>query len=310
MKRAETGAARRFRAMALALVAGFGATGAAGASELSTPPPCGDGASGVDRSRIVSIGGTVTEILYDLGFGDRIVAVDTTSLYPPEALKEKPNVGYMRALSSEGVLSTSPSLLVVSEGSGPPDVLDVLERSSVPLVYVDDEPSADAVVDRVRFLGAVMCVPEKAETLAADIEVGFDSLADLRSRIEAPKRVLFVMSLQNGRPLVAGAGTSADAIIALAGAENAAADLTGYKPMSEEAVMEAAPDAVLMMERGAHSAPDVLALPAFRLTPAGRNGRLIEMDGLFLLGFGPRTPEAAADLARAVYPDLGRGTQE
>jgi hypothetical protein len=91
-----------------------------------------------DASRIVSVGGAVTEILYALGLADRIVAVDSTSLFPAEALKQKPNVGYMRALSAEGVLGLNPSLVLAIEGSGPKETIAVLEAATVPLVRVPD----------------------------------------------------------------------------------------------------------------------------------------------------------------------------
>lgn len=275
------------------------------AAEVTTLPDCSSGGqSALDTSRIVSIGGAITEILYDLGMDGKIVAVDTTSVYPPAALAEKPNVGYMRALSAEGVLSMSPTLLLVSEAAGPPDATDVLKRSSVPFISVSDETTPAAVSERIRFLGQVVCREEAAARLVASVDAGFADLARLRAGVEAPKRVLFVMSMQSGRPLVAGTGTAADAIIALAGAENAAAAMEGYKPISDEAVLEAAPDAVLMMESTAGHSGDVLAEPAFRLTPAATGGHLIKMEGQLLLGFGPRTPSAAMALVRALYPDL------
>lgn len=87
-----------------------------------------------DPSRIVSIGGAITEILYALGFEDRIAGVDATSLYPPAALREKPDVGYMRQLSPEGVLGLHPSLVLAVQGSGPKETMDVLEAAKVPLV--------------------------------------------------------------------------------------------------------------------------------------------------------------------------------
>ncbi len=80
-----------------------------------------------DTSRIVSIGGAITEILYALGLEQRIVAVDSTSFYPPQALREKPNVGYMRQLSPEGVLGLNPSLILATEGAGPKETVAVLE---------------------------------------------------------------------------------------------------------------------------------------------------------------------------------------
>ena len=97
-----------------------------------------------DASRIVSVGGAVTEILYALGLADRIVAVDTTSLFPAEALKQKPNVGYMRALSAEGVLGLNPSLVLAIDGAGPKETIAVLEAATVPLVRVPDRYTARA----------------------------------------------------------------------------------------------------------------------------------------------------------------------
>mgnify|MGYP002397398202 FL=1 len=86
--------------------------------------------------RIVSVGGDVTEIIFALGLGDRVVAVDTTSQYPPDAVKEKKSVGYMRALSTEGVLSVAPTLIVASADAGPPEVVAALKGSTVPFVAV------------------------------------------------------------------------------------------------------------------------------------------------------------------------------
>ena len=91
-----------------------------------------------DTSRIVSIGGAVTEILYALGMDDKIVAIDTTSLYPTRAAKEKKNVGYMRQLSPEGVLGLAPTLMLAIEGAGPKETMTVLAAAKVPLVVVPD----------------------------------------------------------------------------------------------------------------------------------------------------------------------------
>lgn len=256
-----------------------------------------------DRSRVVSIGGTVTEILYALGVEAAIVAVDTTSLYPPTAMKDHPNVGYMRALSAEGVLSTGATLILASEAAGPPEVADLLAGSSVPLVFVDDTPAPEAVTGRIRFLAEAMGVPERGTALAAKVDDGFARLAEARAKVKAPAKVLFILAVRDGHPLVAGSGTAADAIIGLAGAENIAAGFEGYKAMGDEAIVEAQPDVVLMMRNGDHQ-PDagLLDSPAFAATPAGRDKRLVVMDGQSLLGFGPRTPEVALELVRTFHP--------
>lgn len=255
--------------------------------------------------RIVAAGGAVTEILYALGLQDRIVGVDTTSLFPEAALKDKPNVGYVRALSAEGVLSLKPTLVVTIPNAGPPDILKLVGEAGVRIVQTLDDPSADGVVAKVREVGKLTGSMVEADRLAAAIQVRFDALTKARADLGKPKRVLFVLALQNGRPMVGGANSAADAMIRLAGGINAATAVEGYKPMTDEAVIASAPDVIMMMNRGNHASPaaDVFALPAFIATPAATSKSLIVMDGLYLLGFGPRAADAAHDLMKALYPE-------
>jgi iron complex transport system substrate-binding protein len=255
--------------------------------------------------RIVSIGGAVTEILYRLGHESEIVGVDTTSQYPAEALTTKPNVGYVRALGAEGILSLDPTLVIATEGAGPPDALRLVEQAGVPVIRVGDEPNQAGILRRIREIARAVEEGERGEALAREVEGGFARLAENRARVAQPVRALFVLSLQNGRPLVGGRGTTADAMLALAGAVNAASTLEGWKPLSDEGVIAAAPEAIVMMNRGpGGDAQDPFALPAFSATPAGGAHRLVVMDGLYLLGFGPRAPLAAQDLMVALHPDL------
>lgn len=260
-------------------------------------------AARAEDQRIVALGGAVTEILYALGQQDRIVAVDTTSLFPADALKTKPNVGYFRAVSAEGVLSARPTLVIAVDGAGPPAALDALKEAGVSIRTLHDTPSPDGVSTKIRAIGRALHVEAEADRLAGDVARRFADLADRRAKIEKPKRVLFILSMQNERMLVGGRGTAADAIIALAGGVNAAADIQGYKAMTDEALIAAAPDAIVTMSGGASAkAEDIFARPALASTPAARTHAVITMDGLYLIGFGPRAPDAARDLMDALYP--------
>lgn len=281
------------RFMAVFLVFGL-ATGHAAAADKGNP----------EAQRIVSVGGTVTEILYALGAGDRIVARDSTSFYPAEA-NAKPDVGYMRALSAEGILGQKPDLILMEEGSGPPPVLEILKASEVPMVMIPTPPEAGKIGQKIRDVGAAVGLSDKAETLAAKTEEGLKALAEDVAKITGPKKkVLFVLSLTNGRVMAGGADTEAGAVIEMAGAVNAAPTINGYKPLADEAVIAAKPDVILAMSRGSHqlSPEEVFALPSLQTTPAAESKALISMDGLLLLGFGPRTPEAARSLAAQIYP--------
>jgi iron complex transport system substrate-binding protein len=259
-----------------------------------------------DSSRIISIGGAITEVLYALGLEERIIGVDVTSLYPPRAMKEKPSVGYMRALSPEGVLGLGPSLVLANDGSGPKEAVAVLEAASVPFVRIPDHFNAEGVVERVRMIAAATGTPERGECLAREIESGMARLAQLRAGISRPARVAFVLSFTNGRPMMAGRNTAADGIIKLAGGVNVFSDFEGYKAVNDEAVVAAQPDAVVGMIRDGFdmTADEIFKYPSFALTPAGKTRTYISMDGGYLLGFGPRTAQAATELAKALYPQL------
>ncbi len=171
-----------------------------------------------DPARIVSIGGAITEILYALGFEDRLAGVDTTSLYPPAALRDKPNVGYMRQLSAEGVLGLNPSLVLAVQGSGPKETMDVLEAAKVPLVLVPETFSEQGLIEKIKLVGHAMGADKRAECLTTAVSGDLAQLRELRAKVTKPVRVMFVMSLLNGRAMAAGKNTAANEIIALAGA--------------------------------------------------------------------------------------------
>jgi len=262
-----------------------------------------------DVARTISIGGAITEILYALGLESRLVGVDTTSLYPAAALHDKPNVGYMRKISAEGVLGLNPTLILAIQGSGPPETMEILETAKVPLVLVPETFSEDGLIEKIKLVGHAMGVDARAECLSAAVAADLAQLRALRAKVTKPVRVMFVMSLQNGRAMVAGHKTAADEIIQLAGAANAVDDYDGYKVISDEAIVAAKPQVVLSIERGKDSlqADAVYTHPGFALTPVAANKSFIAMDGLYLLGFGPRTAAAARDLSVKLYPALAEG---
>lgn len=266
-------------------------------------PASAEAASGAGGARIVAIGGAVTEILFALGVGDRVVAVDQTSQYPAAA-RVLPQVGYSRALSPEGVLSVGPSLIIATEGAGPKATLDVLKAAAVPLVVVPEGHTPEGVVEKIGVIAEAVGEAEKGRALAAAVKADFAKVEEEVAGLPARPRAVFVLSASGGTAVVGGAGTSADAMLALAGADNVMKDINGYKPAVDEAAMTAQPDAVVVMKGGGQDLPaeTIFALPAFMGTPAAKDNRLISMWGSYLLGFGPRTPQAALDLARALHP--------
>ncbi|CAN7475009.1 heme/hemin ABC transporter substrate-binding protein [Mesorhizobium sp. LjNodule214] len=276
-----------------------------GLTLVMAPPSARAGEStGVfaDTSKIAAIGGSITEIVYALGEQSHLVARDSTSCYPEAAL-QLPDVGYMRQLSPEGVLSVNPSGILALHGSGPKEALDVLKKSSIPFIEVPDRYDHEGILEKIRIVGKAIGADAKAAELAVETDAKLKAAEKQTASIKDRKRILFVLSMQGGKILASGTDTAADGIIKLAGGVNAIGGFSGYKQMSDEAVITAKPDVILMMNNAGRATPDeeLFANPAISSTPAGAARRLIRMDGGYLLGFGPRTANAIHDLAVSLY---------
>ena len=259
-------------------------------------------ADNVPADRVLSIGGSVTEIVYALGEQDRLIARDTTSSYPAET-QNLPDVGYMRALSPEGILSVDPQLIIAEDGSGPDETIVVMRAADIPFVIIPDGYDRAAVSAKVLAVADALGVPEKGKVLAAVID---NQLAALNTFKDSPVRVMFILSTQGGRIMASGNDTAASGIIKLAGGINAITDFEGYKHLTDEAITAANPDVIVMMDRGGdHSVEnsDLWTNPAISITNAGLARRIVRINGLLLLGFGPRTHLAATQLHIALYGD-------
>ena len=114
--------------------------------------------------RIVTIGSAVTEIVFALGERSNVVAIDLTSIYVDGA-EGLTNVGYMRALSTEGVLAQAPDLMCVSSDSGPPEVLDALRASGIPFALIPHVPTIEGIRTKVALLGELLDKAAEAKQL-------------------------------------------------------------------------------------------------------------------------------------------------
>lgn len=276
-----------------------------------------DETAGVDASRIVSVGGDVTEALYELGLGDNVVAVDTTSVFPQPEISKKQSVGYMRALSAEGLLAVGPTLILATSKAGPHEVVAALKGSSTPYITVDEPDTPEGVAEKILDIAKIVGKEDAGRALADRIKNDFADVEKARAKITKPVKTLFLLSVQSGRAMAGGRGTAADAMIALAGGENVATAFEGYKPLSGEAALALAPEAIIVMKGApgsrttdAHGpiASEIAAIEGLANTPAVKNGRIIEFDGSLMLQFGPRAPLAARELMKILHPETdGRG---
>ncbi|MFT4270951.1 MAG: ABC transporter substrate-binding protein [Pantoea sp.] len=247
--------------------------------------------------RVVSIGGDVTQIIYALDAQQDLVARDSTSQQPAQANK-LPNIGYMRQLNAEGILALKPTLVLSSELAKPSLVLQQVAQAGVKVVEVTGKNSIEAIPEKIATIGKALHREEAANALTEKVQ---KQLAQLPSQ-PLPVKVLFIMAHSGMNTLAAGSQTGADGAIRSAGLVNAMAAVPHYQPLSQEGVVAAAPDLVVVGQDGLRTLggeEKVWSLPGLALTPAGQHHALLVVDEMALLSFGLDTPDAIVKLRRA-----------
>ncbi|TBL46867.1 hemin ABC transporter substrate-binding protein [Obesumbacterium proteus] len=266
------------------------------AAVLSAPLMVVFSLNAVAADRIVSVGGDVTEIVYALGAGDRLVARDTTSTLP--AAKSLPDVGYMRQLNAEGILSLKPTMVLASELAEPSLVLRQIADVGVKVVPVSGEASLDNVPHKIQQVASALNLEKQGAAITQKYEQQLAAVP----RTPLKTKVLFILSHGGMTPMAAGQDTAADSIIKASGAQNAMQGFSRYRPLSQEGVVASAPDLVLITSDGFKTlgtVDKVWALPGMALTPAAKNKQILVVDDMALLGFSLETPAALAALREA-----------
>ncbi|WP_333003754.1 hemin ABC transporter substrate-binding protein [Vibrio coralliilyticus] len=244
-------------------------------------------ATAMANERIISAGSAVTELILALEQQNQLVAVDVTSELPQDL--ELPKIGYHRRLSSEGLMALNPTRLIGSDEMGPETSLSQLKTAGVEVDIVNTLPTPEGLLERIDEIAALTDSQKNAEALKAEVNQQISSLEKNKAQTKEAKKVLFLL-IHEGRPAnVAGASTTPNAIIELAGGINpAASKLDSYKPLSTEAMVEMQPDVILVSGRSYEKmggADAILAkMPLLAATPAGQSKNIITVDGHALVG--------------------------
>ncbi len=253
----------------------------------------------VVNNRIISAGSSITELLIALGAKDQLVAIDVTSRHfnSDESL---PQVGYHRQLSAEGLMALSPTHLIGSHEMGPENTLTLLKSGGI---KVETVPSGDTEQDlfgRIDKIAQITGTEEKAASLKKSID---EQLTAIKSRqIEHSPKVLFAM-LTKGRPAtIAGDKTTIDVIINLAGGQNPAKEqMSSYKPLSPEAIVQMQPDYLLVSSRAWEALGGQQGIlkefPLLAATPVAAENRIIPINGSAIIGgFGLESLQLTEEL--------------
>ncbi|SKC10756.1 heme/hemin ABC transporter substrate-binding protein [Dyadobacter psychrophilus] len=249
--------------------------------------------------RIVSANGTLSEILCGLGLEKQLIGVDVTSTYPA-SLEKIPKIGHNRTIAAEGILTLNPDVIIYTDQSLLlPAVVRQLKSSGKKVVEFKHEYSREGAIKLIRDVGAYFNATAQAEKLVKSLQADFTKVKTSAS----PKKLLFIYARGTGTLMVSGTDTSIDKMISLAGHKNAVSEFTEYKPLTAESLITANPDVLVLFSSGLESLQGMdglLKVPGVANTNAGKNRKVISMDGQLLTGFGPRLGKAALELSQKV----------
>jgi len=252
--------------------------------------------------RIIPLDGTVAEVVFALGLGERVVATDMSATFPAEA-DELPEIGYQRALSAETIASYAPTVLLATDIAGPPGVIEDLRRLGFPVVIVPNSSGPAGPPEKIRAVAAALGVSQIGSQLATQVEE--EIAASTVVGVQRRPRVVSLYLRGASTQLVLGKSSATHWIIEAAGGESMAAvlDITGSESISAEGLMVAAPDVILVPSAGLDSVggpSGLLQIGGLSQTPAGRNGAIVHFDDQWLLGNGPRVGALISELAKVI----------
>jgi iron complex transport system substrate-binding protein len=293
------------------------ASGEAPASDPSTTTvidgPTYEGVDGVtssiaDTSRIVSMNGDLTEIIYELGAGDRVVGIDLTTTYPPEATA-LPDVGLGRDLNVEAIIGLSPTIVIGDTQVEPESAIEQLRTAGIPVVILQTEVTLEGVPRKIENMGEILGLEAEAEALAERVQGEIDKALALAERATTSPRAAYMYVRGPETLLLFGNGMPTHFLIEAANGVDAAGDVGVFfaQNLQAEKLVEAAPDVLITPIQGFEILGGLdafLALPGVADTPAGRSGTVLTYDEALFLGMGPRVGEALRQLVLDLHPEI------
>jgi len=264
--------------------------------------------------RLVTLGTLPAEVVVELGLKAQLEGMDQSAAAFVSLVPGAKVLNYHRQTSSEGVLSLNPTHVILTDAAGPPVAIRQIRQAGVQMLEVAEPRSWSEVLKNIQTIGSFLGKAQEAAEIVKRMQEQKETVDSLLEAVRAssdPVRVLFVMNAsEGGNLLCAGQASGAEAVISMAGAENAATGFEGYKPLTSEALSTLNPDVILYPGGGAHGGgsmgPILIDHPGLRSSPAAKNGRVHGINLTRMLGFGPSLAPQLLELVQFFYPERSR----
>jgi len=263
-----------------------------------------------DISRIVTLSGDYSEIVWNLGLGSNLVGVDLGSVYPKDEMRLKPKVGVEYRLLTEPILTLEPTLVIGDIDASPSTVIDQVRAAGVPVVIFPRFEGTTAPADKIRAVAGILGIGDGGEQFAASVQAEIDAALATAAGAQSHPRVAVLYIATANTMLLLGSNTVFDGLLEAVGAVDVGppAGADGFVALTPEALIAAAPDVIITAQRGFEGVGGLegfLAIPGVAQTPAGQSRSVLVYEDLLLLGLGPRTGQLLAALIADLHPELG-----
>lgn len=263
--------------------------------------------SSVDRIVAVDLYGTLGEIVFTLGLGDRMVGRDSSTGFP-SAMEVPVVTSGGHDLNAEAILDLDPTVVLTDTSIGPPEVPQQLRAAGIPVLFFDPARTLEGVPGQIRAVAAALGVAPAGDALVSRVSAEISAARALAPKGDAAPRITFLYVRGSaGVYLMAGPGSGADSMIESVGGVDVGTDIgldKPFVPITSEALLTAQPDVILVLTKGLSSVGGVdglLRIPGVAQTPAGEHRRIVDIDDTDLLSFGPRVGETITALAAVLY---------
>ncbi|XXF80145.1 ABC transporter substrate-binding protein [Myxococcaceae bacterium GXIMD 01537] len=259
--------------------------------------------------RVVAVNSSLVEILFGLGKGDAVVGTDVGGTWPPEQAKIA-KVGHPYHPSIEGIISLKPDVVLATEENLTPATAGQLRSAGVPVLLLENssKDGLDGLKRRIDMVARLLNVQEAGTRMVQELDKQRAELGKKASALKKKPRILFLYAHGPGEAFVYGKETGVHVLIELAGGQNAADFTKGTKALTAEGMVQAFPDAILILNRGLEAVGGVegaLKLPGVALTPAGKRKKIIAVDDT-IRWVGPRFPQFADTIFTAIHEQPAR----